>query len=299
MPFSLGYDEGNNTDQYKEMRAWIHAQPALQTSNGMYELGIGETPQEWYARLQDHLGGGKGKWRDNKGVVHDPYGDMLKVVDQAKAHPTFGKWIAGATPGAADPAAAAPGEQSTMQQRLDEFYKRMSAPLDFNDPEVKAAMSIGANTGQKQAAMQGIQGGLAASGVTKMALDSLAPIRSQRNGLAAQALGMSSNYSLGLGTQGENARQFNANMSQANDINARNASKEQDAALIAAGGQAGAGIIKGLKDFGTSSGGATAPAYNPYDVNGTAAYPGAPQGATPQGPGFTPDAYPYPSGGGF
>lgn len=96
-----------------------------------------------------------------------------------------------------DGKAAAP-PVDPMDEKINEFYRRMMAPLDPNDPEVKAVTGNATAVANREAANRGIAGGMSVTGATEAALKAQGGMTQFRQGLAANALGMQSNRDLGL-----------------------------------------------------------------------------------------------------
>lgn len=169
-------------------------------------------------------------------------------------------------PGLGTGAAGGPSAPTNYEDELMKFYRHMTGPLDMNDPEVKQAMAVATNVGQKQSALQGIRGGLATSGISKMAVDSLAPIQNQRRQQGLQALMGGANHSLGLSAQGMQAQAQAFDQNQSNQINAANQQRAGLQALGTAAGQLGSGLIEA---FGKNS---AAPAGQAPNMGGSGSF---------------------------
>lgn len=97
-----------------------------------------------------------------------------------------------------DPNAAGP---DAINNQLSAFIKRMQSPLDYNDPEVKRLMDLGAGVAERQAAGAGIQGGMSVANSRQAALNSTAPLEAGRRQLALQGMQVLSNRDIGLREQ--------------------------------------------------------------------------------------------------
>lgn len=171
----------------------------------------------------------------------------------------------GQQPGAAG---ANGGQPFDYTQKIQEFYNMM---MDPNAPQLQAARAQGINSGQKLAGQQGIRGGLAASGITKMGMDSYNQNFNQRAGMGLDALR--------AGDQRERNVQSTA-YDQARTDRLDQYSKEAAGtqALVTAGGQAINTGIKALgsMNLGSGGGGPGTPGYE-YAPGQTAppVYPGS------------------------
>ena len=185
--------------------------------------------------------------------------------------------------GQADAAAGGAGGAGGMSgdgldAKIKEFYDRMNAPLDMNDPEVKQAVATGTNLAQAQSARTGVQGGLSQAGITKAGLDSMNPIRQFRQGLGLQALGLANNREQGL----RNLANQKYQMERENSLAGYKSKQANDQALwgtiggvaggvigayaggpagAAAGSQVGSGLLSGMSSQGNDY---TAPPIEPY-----------------------------------
>lgn len=247
--FNQLFKEGDTYDQFVQ-----RVQQYADSTKGDV-LGLGTLKGGSY--LADYLRKNKGKYES--------------ILNHA-AGPRTGE---GGYTGQADPNAPAPGDG--MDARIADFARRMSGPLDMNDPEVKMVLAAGTNSAQKLAAGRGIRGGLSDAGVVKSGMDSLTGLSAHRNDLGMQALGLQSNRDLGLRNLDMQKYQMERDNSLASWKSQQASSQALGSAVggglgavaggyfggpqgAAAGMQAGAGFGGGLAGSGTY----TPPAYTPY-----------------------------------
>jgi hypothetical protein len=84
-----------------------------------------------------------------------------------------------------------------LDDQIKAFYERMNSDLNPNDPEVRAAMAMGTNTGQRVSRDRGLRGGLSTSGIVQASQNALNPMRQFRQQQALQALNLLSGRNLG------------------------------------------------------------------------------------------------------
>jgi hypothetical protein len=151
-----------------------------------------------------------------------------------------------------------------VDQRIMEFYRRMMAPLDPNDPEVKAITGNAMGISNREAANRGIQGGMSVAGATNAALNAQGALASQRQDRGLNVLGMMSGRDLQLkGMANQNAKDiYGSQMAQ------RQAAGGMLGGLIGGTGVMGLNAQSGAA-LGSGLGGLSAGTYRPPALSGT------------------------------
>lgn len=157
------------------------------------------------------------------------------------------------------------GTGTDINAQIQDFYKRMMAPLNQDDPEVKQAIANGVNATQKYTGMNGIRGGISQAGLVKSALNSQNQLSMQRQQMGLSAMQLGSNRDLGLGVEGGLNSRFGQDMAQSNAINAQAGLRANLQAGVAAGGQA----VQGLTALTKGSG---QPSAVPDNIGGSGSY---------------------------
>lgn len=78
----------------------------------------------------------------------------------------------------------------TFEDMLREYYEELNSPLDLNDPEIQAILSTARSQSQSNAGARGVNGAASVRAGEDSYLRAAAGLQGQRQGLAAQALGM-------------------------------------------------------------------------------------------------------------
>lgn len=177
----------------------------------------------------------------------------------------------GGTPAAAPAtpqAGATNGQRDTgmdYNKAITDFYAKMTAPLDMNDPQVKQALATGVNNNQRFSNYSGVKGGLSQAGLAKSAMGATTALASQRQQMGLQALTLGSNRDLGIGTEAGQNNRYASDLAQSNAINQSNAERANLQMLASVGGN----VASGLAQFAKPGQGATGV---PNNVGGAGSY---------------------------